>query len=75
MSGPHGRREDDRRREAGAGPKLVFTDRLLVALIQLRTGLTHEALGMLDEAGSSAIGRAIREVRPLPADRGFAAPH
>ncbi|MFF1832609.1 hypothetical protein ACFVXE_00100 [Streptomyces sp. NPDC058231] len=46
-SGRHGRREGDRRREAGAGPKyeLVFTDRLLVTLAHLRTGLTHEALG------------------------------
>jgi len=75
-SGRHERREGDRRREAGAGPKyeLVFTDRLLVTLVHLRTGLTHEALGVLYEVGSSTIGRAIREVRPLLADRGFAVP-
>ncbi|WP_326752772.1 transposase family protein [Streptomyces hirsutus] len=75
-SGRHERREGDRRREAGAGPKYepVFADRLLVTLIHLRTGLTHEALSVLYEVGSSTIGRAIREVRPLPADRGFAVP-
>ncbi|MGW0855095.1 transposase family protein [Streptomyces sp. NPDC002690] len=75
-SGRHKRREGDRRREAGAGPKyeLVFTERLLVTLVHLRTGLTHEALGVLYEVGSSTIGRAIQEVRPLLADRGFAVP-
>ena len=38
-----------------AGPKyeLVFTDRLLVTLVHLRTGLTHEALGVLYDVGSS----------------------
>lgn len=42
-SGRHERREVDRRREAGAGPKyeLVFTDRLLVTLVHSRTGLTE----------------------------------
>ncbi|MFD9657040.1 helix-turn-helix domain-containing protein [Streptomyces mirabilis] len=45
-----------------------------MTLVHLRTGLTHEALGVLYEVGSSTIGRAIREVRPLPADRGFAVP-
>lgn len=75
-SGRHGRREDDRRREAGAGPKyeLVFTDRLLVTLVHLRTGLTHEASGVLYEVGSPTIGQAILEVRPLLVDRGFAVP-
>jgi hypothetical protein len=75
-SGRHERRAGGRRREAGAGPKyeLVFTDRLLVALVHLRTGLTHEALGVLYEVGPSTIGRAIREVRPLLANRGFAVP-
>ncbi|MEV6734053.1 transposase family protein [Streptomyces sp. NPDC051364] len=75
-SGEHGQREDDRRREAGAGPKyeLVFIDRHLVILVHLRTGLTHKALGVLYEVGSSTIGRAVREVRPLLAERGFAVP-
>lgn len=62
---------------AWAGPKheLVFIDRLLVTLVRLRTGLTYEALGVLYKVGSSTIDRAIREVRPLPADRGFAVPN
>jgi hypothetical protein len=65
-----------RRRRAGAGPEyaLVFTGRLLVTLVHLRTGLTHEALGVISRAGSSTIGRAIGEIRPLLAGRGFAVP-
>lgn len=54
--------------------ELVFTDRLLVALIHLRTGLTHEALGVTHQVGSSMIGRAIGEVRLLLTERGFAVP-
>ncbi|MFI2092806.1 transposase family protein [Streptomyces rishiriensis] len=46
----------------------------MATLVHLRTGLTREALGVLYEVGSSTIGRAIREVRPLLADRGFAVP-
>lgn len=45
-----------------------------MTLVHLRTGLTHEALGVLYEVGSSTIGRAIREVRPLLADCGLAVP-
>lgn len=75
-SGRHERREGVRLREAGAGPKcgLVFVDRLLVTLVHLRTGLTYEALGVIYEVGSSTISRAICEVRPLLAARGFAIP-
>lgn len=42
----HQRRGTERQREAGAGPKydLVFTDRVLVTLVHLRTGLPHVAL-------------------------------
>ncbi|MFJ3644202.1 transposase family protein [Streptomyces sp. NPDC090108] len=75
-SGRQQRRHGVRRRQAGAGPKyeLVFTGRVLVTLVHLRTGLTHEALGVIYEVGSSTIGRAIWEIRPLPAARGFAVP-
>ncbi|MGW1811174.1 helix-turn-helix domain-containing protein [Streptomyces sp. NPDC002078] len=75
-SARHERRRGARRRQAGAGPRyeLVFSDRLLAALVHLRTGLTHEALGMIYEVGSSTIGRAIGEIRPLLAERGFAIP-
>ncbi|MFK0108442.1 transposase family protein [Streptomyces sp. NPDC091217] len=60
----------------GAGPKhgLVFVDRLLVTLVHLRTRLTHTALGVIYKVGSSTIGRAIAEIRPLLAERGFAVP-
>ncbi|MGP8303682.1 transposase family protein [Streptomyces inhibens] len=75
-SGRHDRRGGSHRREAGAGPKygLVFVDRLLVTLVHLRTGLTHQALGVVYGVGSSSIGRAIGEIRPLLAERGFAVP-
>ncbi|MFB6963235.1 transposase family protein [Streptomyces sp. NPDC056309] len=65
-----------RRRQAGAGPKyeLVFADRLLATLIHLRTSLTHQALAVIYEVGSSTIGRAISEILPLLAERGFAVP-
>lgn len=43
-------------------------------LVYLRTGLIHEALGVIYEVRSSTIGRAIGEVRPLLAERGFAVP-
>src|SRR5207247_957724 len=72
-SARHQRREGARQRQAGAGPKheFVFTDRLLATLVHLRTGLTHEALGVLYAVGSSTIGRALAEIRPLLAKRGF----
>ena len=54
---------------------LVFTGRLLVTLVHLRTGLTHEALGVIYQVGSSTIGRAICEIGPLLAERGFAVPN
>ncbi|MFE7244677.1 transposase family protein [Streptomyces sp. NPDC057580] len=75
-SGRHQRRRGNRRRQAGAGPRceLVFTDRVLITLVHLRTGLTHDALAVLYEVGSSTIGRAVGEIRPLLAERGFAVP-
>ncbi|WP_326793294.1 transposase family protein [Streptomyces sp. NBC_00841] len=75
-SGRHQRRRGNRRRQAGAGPRydLVFTDRVLIPLAHLRTGLTHDALAVLYEVGSSTIGRAVGEIRPLLAERGFAVP-
>ncbi|WP_073783717.1 transposase family protein [Streptomyces sp. CB01580] len=76
-SGRDERRGGARKREAGAGPKheLVFIDRVLATLVHLRTGLTHAALGVIYEVGSSTIGRAISEVRPMLATRGFAVPN
>ncbi|MFE7565614.1 transposase family protein [Streptomyces sp. NPDC057539] len=70
------RRGAERQRGAGAGPKhdLVLTDRLLVTLVHLRTGLPHAALAALYGIARSTISRAIREIRPLLAMRGFAVP-
>ncbi|WP_459181236.1 helix-turn-helix domain-containing protein [Streptomyces sp.] len=70
------RRCAERQRGAGAGPKydLVFTDRVLVTPVHLRTGLPHAAPAELYPTARSTISRAIGEIRPLPAARGFAVP-
>ncbi|MFF9073443.1 hypothetical protein ACF1BP_35295 [Streptomyces sp. NPDC014735] len=54
-SGRDEQRGDARKREAGAGPKheLVFIDRVLATLVHLRTELTHAALGVIYEVGST----------------------
>ncbi|MFF4139185.1 transposase family protein [Streptomyces mirabilis] len=72
----HQRRGGKHRRAAGAGRKheLVFTDRVLVALVHLRTQLPHAALAELYGVGRSTVTEAIGEIRPLLADRGFAVP-
>ncbi|MEU0254183.1 transposase family protein [Streptomyces sp. NPDC006184] len=72
----HERRGGQRKQQPGAGPKhdLVFTDRVLVALVHLRTQLPHAALAELYGLERSTITRAIGEIRPLLAERGFAVP-
>jgi hypothetical protein len=72
----HNRRGQVRRRQAGAGPKyeLAFHDRLVITLAYLRTSLPQDALAVVYDVGSSTIGRAIQEIRPLLAARGFAVP-
>lgn len=67
----HQRRGGKRRRAAGAGRKheLVFTDRVLVALVHLRTQLPHAALAELYGVGRTTVTEAIGEIRPLLADR------
>lgn len=74
--GRHDRRGHVRRRRAGAGPKyeLAFRDRLVITLAYLRPGLPQDALAVVYDVGSSTIGRAIQEIRPLLAARGFAVP-
>ncbi|MFI7241699.1 transposase family protein [Streptomyces qinglanensis] len=61
-----------RRRAVGAGAKhkLVFVDRLLATLVHLRHGATHDVLACWFGVDRSTITRAIREVRPLLAERG-----
>ncbi|MFJ3713733.1 transposase family protein [Streptomyces sp. NPDC090053] len=72
----HERRGGNRRQRPGAGPKhdLVFTDRVLVTLVHLRHQLPHVALAELYGLERSTITRAIGEIRPLLAARGFAVP-
>jgi hypothetical protein len=70
------RRGHERLRAAGAGPDygLPFTDRVIVTLVHLRFQLPHAALAELYQVGRSTVTRAIREIRPLLAARGFAVP-
>ncbi|MCX5443844.1 transposase [Streptomyces sp. NBC_00063] len=55
---------------AEAKHKLVFVDRLLAALVNLRHGATHDVLACWFSVDRSTITRAIGEVRPLLAERG-----
>ena len=70
------RRGHERLRAAGAGPghDLPFTDRVIVTLVHLRFQLPHQALAVMYGVGRSTVSRAIGEVRPLLAARGFAVP-
>lgn len=70
------RRGRDRLRAEGAGqPRgLVFTDRVLVTLAVLRLAVPHAALAVMYGVDRSAISRAVAEVRPLLAGRGYATP-
>ena len=70
------RRGHDRLRAPGAGPDhdLVFVDRVIVTLVALRFQLPHAALAELYRVDRSTVTRAIREIRPLLAARGFAVP-
>jgi hypothetical protein len=75
-SGLRERRGRERKRAAGAGPdhKLVFTDRVLVTLVHLRLQLPHAALAELYGVTRPTVTRAIHQIRPLLAARGFAVP-
>ena len=70
------RRGHERLRAAGAGPdhELAFTNRVIVTLVALRFQLPHAALAELHQVDRSTVTRAIGEVRPLLAARGFAVP-
>ncbi|MGC4985960.1 transposase family protein [Streptomyces sp. DT193] len=52
----------------------MFTDRVIATLVILRFQLPHVALAVLYDVGRSTITRAVHEIRPLPAARGFAVP-
>ena len=70
------RRGHRRRRATGAGPhhRLALCDRVLVTLVHLRLQLPHQALAVLFGVDRCTVTRAIGEVRPLLARRGFAVP-
>jgi hypothetical protein len=53
----------------------VFADRVLVTLVQLRTQLPYAAIAHAFGVSRATIGRAIGEVRPLLASRGYATAH
>jgi hypothetical protein len=75
-SGLRARRGRDRLRAEGAGPKreLVFVDRVIATLVVLRFQLPHAALALFYDVDRSTISRAVTEIRPLLAQRGFAVP-
>ncbi|MFC6018014.1 transposase family protein [Plantactinospora solaniradicis] len=70
------RRGRPRRRAAGAGRRLTlrFTDRLIMTLAHLRLGIPHKALAVGFGVDRSTVTRAIGQVRPLLAGRGYARP-
>ncbi|WP_234335343.1 MULTISPECIES: transposase family protein [Streptomyces] len=70
------RRGGERKRAAGAGPHhhLVLTDRVLVTLVVLRLQLPHAVLAERCGVSRPTITRAVHEIRPLLAARGFAVP-
>jgi DDE superfamily endonuclease/Helix-turn-helix of DDE superfamily endonuclease len=70
------RRGRDRLRAAGAGPDhdLPFTDRVIATLVILRFQLPHAALAVFYGTDRSTITRAVAQIRPLLAKRGFAVP-
>jgi hypothetical protein len=70
------RRGADRVRGEGAGhPRdLMFTDRVLVTLAVLRLQVPHAALAVMYGVHRSTVTRAVHEVRPLLAGRGYATP-
>jgi hypothetical protein len=63
-----------RRAGAGARPRLSFTDRLVLTLVHLRLGIPHAALAVVFGVDRATITRAIGQIRPLLATRGFATP-
>ncbi|HEY2306304.1 MAG TPA: transposase family protein [Streptosporangiaceae bacterium] len=70
------RRGRDRLRAEGAGPgrELPFADRVIATLVVLRFQLPHAALAVLYGVHRSTVTRAVGEIRPLLAQRGFAVP-
>ena len=76
MSAPRQRRGRDRLRAEGAGRRqdLVLPDRVLVTPAVLRLRVPHAALAVMYGVDRSTAPRAVREIRPLLAGRGYATP-
>jgi DDE superfamily endonuclease/Helix-turn-helix of DDE superfamily endonuclease len=70
------RRGRGRLRAEGAGPgyELPFADRVIATLVVLRFQLPHAAVAVFYGVHRSTITRAVGEIRPLLAARGFAVP-
>jgi hypothetical protein len=70
------RGDRDRYRWPGAGhpEALTLRDRLLVTLAWLRLALPHQALALLYGVDRATVSAAVRQIRPLLANRGFATP-
>ena len=70
------RRGHDRLRAEGAGPRhdLPFADRVIATLVIMRFQLPHAALAVFYGVHRATITRAVHEIRPLLAARGFAVP-
>ena len=73
----HERRGHRRHRVAGAGRhhELEYADRVLVTLAVLRLQIPHSALATMYDVDRSTVTRAVHQIRPLLAGRGFATPH
>jgi len=72
----HVRRTRERLRKAGAGrrPRLNFTDRVVITLVHLRLAIRHAALAIAYGVDRTTVTRAVTQIRPLLARRGFATP-
>ena len=70
------RRARARIRTAGAGrrPRLSFTDRVVITLVHLRLAIPHAALAVAYGVDRATVTRAVTQIRPLLARRGFATP-
>lgn len=63
-----------RARGAGGRYRLALVDRVLATLAVMRLQLPHEVVAVLFGVDRSTITRAIRQVRPVLARRGYATP-
>jgi hypothetical protein len=64
----------DRLRAPAPSRDLPFADRVIASLVILRFQLPHAALAVFYGVDRSTITRAVHEIRPLLAQRGFAVP-